>query len=219
MDELSPEARAFLKLAQQEHEVPGEQVMGRVRQKVALAVLLPAPGVLASAKLKLGGLFAHGAQGLAAKVTVGVVAASLAAGGAVMLRERPRQAAPVPAGVPVSSVSASAPAPARTPAHPAPAAEPVALEGGQLRAELTLLDRAGARLAQGDLAACLATLAEHRQQFPQALLVEEREGLELLVRCMKAPRLARASAQQFLASHAGAMLGARIRAACKLETP
>jgi hypothetical protein len=212
MDELSPEARAFLKLARDEHEVPGEQEMGRVRQKVAVAVLLPAPSLLASAKLKLSGLLANGAQGVAVKVSVGVVAASLAVGGTMMLRETPRPASPATTQV---HASASASALGQT----IPAAEPLAPEGGQLRAELMLLDRAGARLAQGDMAGCLATLAEHRQQFPQALLVEEREGLELLVRCMKAPRLARPSAKQFLASHAGAMLNVRIRAACKLEAP
>jgi hypothetical protein len=209
MDELSPEARAFLKLARGEHEPPSEQVLGRVRHKVAAAVLLPDPSLLSTAKLKLGGTFAHGAL---AKVGAGVLAVSMAGGAALLLRVEPASRAPQAGAV------ALAPAPVQLDS-PVPSAPLAEASDGALRAELTLLERASERLARADLDGCLATLAEHRRQFPRALLVEERDGLEQLAKCTKAPRLARADAQQFVHSHPGAMLNVRIRNACKLESP
>lgn len=201
MDELSPEARQFLNLAKQQHE-PDAELLDRVRGKVAAAVLLPDPGTAGALKLKLGGALGKGAV---AKLGAGVLAVSVVSGGVMMLR-----------GVPETAPAPAAPAPAPTVQDVPPASAPI---NDALRDELTLLERASDLLAAGDFEGCLQNLAQHRQRFPAAMLVQERDGLEVLARCMKSPRLARAGAQRFVAAHAGGLLNARIRTACKLEAP
>lgn len=96
-----------------------------------------------------------------------------------------------------------------------PAAEPAAAPGETpLAAELALLAKAQRALRDGRASAALGLVQQHALRFPDGSLQEERDGIEVLARCMlndeEAPRAARA----FLADAPESPLAARVRKEC-----
>jgi hypothetical protein len=85
---------------------------------------------------------------------------------------------------------------------------------GSLAAELRLLDRASRALSRGELVSARALLQQHRTSFANPVMVDEREGLELIVRCQLDATAAQADARAFLARAAHSVLSARVARAC-----
>ncbi len=87
-------------------------------------------------------------------------------------------AAPAPTAPTSTPTATTIPAPAST---PTPAATPTASAASesQLSAERRILDQARAALAQGDPQRALDRLARHRRSFPDAMLGEERDAMQV----------------------------------------
>jgi hypothetical protein len=145
MDELPSEARALLELARDGHDPPEDGARARVRQRLVVALMVPAAGAAlgggagSEAVTGAAGGVSQGISGawLGAKgwVVAGVLAAGM--GGSTLVawnRDAPRTAAPVPqaaearaasdAPEPALAVRAPQPGLAAPPADPSDAPEP-----------------------------------------------------------------------------------------------
>jgi hypothetical protein len=117
-----------------------------------------------------------------------------------------------PAAAPSSPDSAKSPRPSR-PRAPAPDLAPAAPL--DLDAELRLVARIRGALRRGDAAAALAAIAEHRRDFPDGALVQERSAHEVDALCAAGRRDdARELAAGFLARWPDSTHRARVAAAC-----
>lgn len=133
--------------------------------------------------------------------------------------------APAPAeAVPAQLVQDPAPAVAATSPRPSAkarsrivAAEPKPAEqaSGTLKAELALLGRAQAALRAGRYQEALSLTGEHRSQFPDGMMKEERMGVAALAACALSPER-RQEAEVFLKQAASSPLAARVKKACNL---
>lgn len=83
-----------------------------------------------------------------------------------------------------------------------------------LGAELILLGRAQAALRAGRSQEALSLAAQHRAQFPEGAMKQERMGVAALAQCALGG--ARDEAQAFLQLASGSPLAARVRKACGL---
>lgn len=126
--------------------------------------------------------------------------------------DQPSERSAEPAA-PETTVEDSAP-PARVArAHKPQALAPSASDDG-LRAEMTLLHDASAALDRGEVAQARSLLHAHRAQHANGQLREERQGLEVLARCMANDASAESSARAYLRSTPEGVLSARITSAC-----
>jgi hypothetical protein len=140
-----------------------------------------------------------------------------------------------PIATPVETPAAEPPTPA-TPATPprddAPAPEPAAPaapeavkpakgkagadEGSNLEEELRLVRSATEASSQGEHAAALKLLAEHKRRFPRGALAGERELTRAKTLCASGERArARGVAERYLARHAKSHLAARFEEVCR----
>ena len=240
-DALSENVRAFLARAQRSHQVPDPEVKQRVRAAVGVALIAAPLGAAPAALHELGAATKLAARwGLGAKLGAAAVVATLAGTGGWLLPHahdawagRATRSGSVPAA-PVEAESAStseldtskadlsreraALAPVVA-APPAPSADPAAAEGVVDRSELSLLMAASDALETREAERALVLLAQHRERFPDSALEQERAGLGLVARCLRAgdqdARLGQ-EASTFLRRFPGAVLTARIRRACGL---
>lgn len=84
-----------------------------------------------------------------------------------------------------------------------------------LEAELGLLRRLEEALARRDTHEARHLLAQHRERFPQPVLLEERQGLSALVGCMEHSSHALASSRAFAARYPNSVLTARVLRECE----
>jgi outer membrane protein assembly factor BamD (BamD/ComL family) len=86
--------------------------------------------------------------------------------------------------------------------------------------ERELIEQVHAALAEGDTASARAHLDAHARDYAEGVFVQEREALVAIVDC-KAGELARGRtlADEFLRAHPHAVLAARVRRACQLDSP
>lgn len=241
MDELSPEAKAFLARADRVHH-EDELVKRRVRR--ALSVSLASPAALPSnaADERVSGLdyrappvpSPHWLSLSSGKLAGSLAALSLVcAAGWFTLRptSAPTRALPrpaLPAALASSSTSASTapsthpPSAAQSLSDDAPATPPpvdaAARRGrSQDSRELTLLSQATQALEQAELARARKLLTRHQRRYPDSALAEERSALTLLLACRERQPNASARMETFLASHPHAVLALRLRRACAAD--
>jgi hypothetical protein len=230
-DGLSPETEEVLRRARRGAPMP------QLRKRRLKGALLARLAVASTATLAAGQ--ATGAAmglGLAAKVVVGLaVVGSIGAGVTLAVRpsrphvERPSyvavaHAAVAPVVAPARSEVMAPPAEAPVVEPPAVRAEPraharhavvhhAAPPANTLAEETSLLRDADKALRAGDTATALARLDEDAARFPHGALAPERTAERLLVLCEVGAADPKAVAQ-FLASHPGSPLAARVRRAC-----
>jgi hypothetical protein len=132
-----------------------------------------------------------------------------------------RDHAPRPNAVPIAAAPnepSSSPPPADHPASLVPPLPAVQLEPpgpATVAAEAELLRQADAALKGGRPANALALLGEHARQFPNGILVEEREAERIVVLCaLGRTDDARAAASQFLRLRPRSPLSGRVRESC-----
>jgi hypothetical protein len=230
--ELSPETEEILRRARS-----GDERMPAPRRRRLKGTLLARIAVGASATLAAG----QGAAstlptlgvGFVAKTVVGIaLIGSIGAGSYFALRPARHEARRAMPAVAVAEppVPVETPEPPEPPAvethhrrrvaikpRPAPVrrvapAAPVD-EAAALAAETALLREADRALRAGDNATALARLDEHATRFPHGVLEPERTAERLIVLCELGVADAR-DVSQFLSSHAGSPLAARVRRAC-----
>ncbi len=233
MHDLPPEVAALLARARSEQAVPDARVRERVKQGVAAAIVTGA--VVSSA----AHVSAHAAAkswlagSLAAKITgvalLGAVAAGTVVAPSVLapratpaaahrtsrargpsLPARPALSDTLPERPTSREMLPERPASRETPAESTRAAPP----SDSLADELRLLDRASVALSRGDPTTARTLLEQHRAQFARPVMIEEREGLELIARCQLDRSSAQADARAFLARAARSVLSARVARAC-----
>jgi hypothetical protein len=228
MDELPGRAMEVLRLARPWDECSDPGARARVRAGVAFAVGAAPAGAPAQAgqpgsAASLGGLKAK----LALASTVLAVI-----GAGVALKRSPPERVATPAAVVASHIE---PAPAEpAPAEPAAPAPTIASEPEQppsrasrrehaqvrdtLDAEVALLRRVDQAATQGDSERATRYLAQHHARFPSSVLAVEREGFDVLVRCLRrAPDSAQA-ARDFAARNPHAVLTRRVERECTQAT-
>jgi hypothetical protein len=209
---LSPETEELLRRARAGARMPApykRRLKGAVLARIAFA---------STASLVAGQATA---VGLAAKtVVVLAIVGSLGASGYLALRPK-RHAAPAPVVAArveppavVLPVETTTPAPRRRVVERHVASRPVAPPpAADLAAETSLLRGADRALRAGDTATAVSLLDEHAARFPKGALAPERAAERLIVACevgVAEPR----RVEQFLATHPGAPLAARVRRAC-----
>jgi hypothetical protein len=123
--------------------------------------------------------------------------------GAVSFPARDETAATEPVALP-PAVAESAPPPLTAVAAPA--------DG--LQAELALVRAAHDALRAGKPDVALERMEQHRSEFPNGALSEERDALRVSAICALGRSDAASEAQTFLANHPGSPFVARIRDAC-----
>jgi len=235
MNELPRGAKELLALARLAESSPVE-AKERVRSGVAFALagsVAPSVSALQSAqaaKLKAGFLSTlHGKIAL-----VSGIAMLIGAGAFVLLRAHepaPRSAAaervdspeaaepkaPLvapPESTPSTAVPIAPALPARAkPIHKARATESVA-SSDSLRTEMTMLHEASVALDRGELETAAARLEAHRTQYPNGQLSQERQGLQVLARCMANEASSASAARAYLRSAPQGVLFARVERAC-----
>jgi hypothetical protein len=230
-EELSPETEEVLRRARS-----GDERMPSPRRRRLKGTLLARIAVGGAATLAAG----QGAAstlptlgvGVVAKTVVGIaLIGSLGAGSYFALRPARHQparhaAAVVEAPAPVAPVETPEPAVVETHTRrkvgrprPVPvrrvavSAAPPVDEAAALAAETALLREADRALRAGDNATALARLDEHATRFPHGVLEPERTAERLIVLCELGVADAR-DVSQFLSTHAGSPLAARVRRAC-----
>jgi hypothetical protein len=238
---LSPETEEVLRRAGAGEPMPmlhKRRLKGTVLARVAVAstATLAAGHAAGQATIATTTTTAMGVgMGLTAKVAVGLaIVGSLGAG--VTLAVRPRHHVERSANgvvAVVAPVVVPMPAPAEAPPVEAPPAEePVALEprrhahrvvhyahhaaavpASTLAAETSLLRDADKALRAGDTTTALLKLDEDAARFPNGALAPERAAERLLVQCQAGAADPKA-VSQFLASHSGSPLAARVRRDC-----
>ncbi len=83
-------------------------------------------------------------------------------------------------------------------------------ERGSLAEELAVVDRAQAQLGAGEVAAALATIAEHERRFPAGALVDLREAARAEALCRSGDRAgAEAAARRLVKEHPGSAVAQR----------
>lgn len=123
----------------------------------------------------------------------------------------PELTADEPAPSAVASFAPIAPPSAAASSKPAPA--PVG--PATVAAEAALLRRADAARKAGNAALALALLNQHRAQFPNGVLAEEREAERVAVLCALGRQAqAHAAAASFLRAYPHSPLAVRVRASC-----
>jgi hypothetical protein len=127
--------------------------------------------------------------------------------GSAIVPAREESAVAEPAAVPSPPV-----VPESVPEDPAPAAAPASADG--LQAELALVRAAHDALRAGKPDVALERMDQHKREFPNGALAEERDALRVSAICALGRADAAAEAQTFLASHPGSPFVARIRDAC-----
>jgi hypothetical protein len=219
---LSPETEEVLRRAREGARMPVAHKR-RLRGAV-LARIVFASATLASAPVTVS------AMGIATKIAVGLaVVGTLGAGGYVALRPERKPAVNAPVSRPVAPRAEVAPLPvAIVEEQPAPVAPPArprraperhaaphayAPSTSTLVEETSLLRDADRALRAGDTARAIARLDEHVARFPRGILAPERTAERLVVMCELHAADPRA-VSQFLASHPGSPLAARVRRAC-----
>jgi len=235
MNELPRDAKELLALARTAEEPPAA-ARERVQRAVALTL---AAGVAAST----GHAAASSGHPSALKVPflatlpgkLALVSGALIVLGAGMLAwpraSAPRQhAAPVvqaPVPLPIApapsipvqpstpTLEAEPQAPVRR-ARKAQAVEVTATDDG-LRAEMTMLHAASLALDHGDIARARSMLNSHRTQYANGQLREERQGLEVLARCLAHEANAASGARAYLRSTPRGVLASRVARACLAE--
>jgi hypothetical protein len=209
---LSPETEEVLRRAREGARMP---TMHKRRLKGAvLARIAFASATLASAPLV-------SAMGIATKVVVGLaIVGTLGAGSYVALRPARHQAPPAPVArvaptIPELPPVVEEPAPPRAQPRPRRVVErrAVAPTTSALVQETALLRDADRALRAGDTATALARLDEHATRFPRGVLAPERAAERFVVMCELHAADPRAVGQ-FLATHPGSLLAARVRRAC-----
>jgi hypothetical protein len=214
---LSPETQDLLRRAREGAHMPATH-----KRRLKASVL--ARIVFASATLGAAPT-AVSAMAVATKVVVGLaIVGTLGAGSYVALRparhHEPaityRQApAPAPRAelAPALAVEEPAPPRAAAPRPRRPLERHVAPPASTLVQETTLLRDADRALRTGDTATALARLDEHAARFPHGVLAPERTAERFVVMCELHAADPRAVAQ-FLSTHPGSLLAARVRRAC-----
>jgi hypothetical protein len=104
------------------------------------------------------------------------------------------------------------PAPESVPDNAAAVAAATPADG--LQAELALVRAAHDSLRAGKPEVALESMEQHRRQFPNGALAEERDALRVSAICALGRSDAASEAQTFLANHPGSPFVARIRDAC-----
>jgi hypothetical protein len=118
---------------------------------------------------------------------------------------------------PTEPVTVSAAPPESTPATSA-GSPSAAVGAAPLEAELLLLKQAKAALDAGQLAPAEVWLQEHASQYPGGALASERDGLFVVLNCLKSPGTdTQRYAARFLAGHQDNLLAQRIERACQLS--
>ncbi|HVX93296.1 MAG TPA: hypothetical protein VHK47_00195 [Polyangia bacterium] len=232
--ELSPETEEVLRRARS-----GDERMPAPRRRRLKGTLLARIAVGGAATLAAG----QGAAstlptlgvGFVAKAVVGIaLIGTIGAGSYFALRPARHQPArhaaavvqaPPPVVEPVETpeppvvethtrrkVAKPRPVPARS-AAVAPSPPPPVDGAAALAAETALLREADRALRAGDNATALALLDEHATRFPHGVLEPERTAERLIVLCELGVADAR-DVSQFLSTHAGSPLAARVRRAC-----
>jgi hypothetical protein len=244
MDELNSRARSLLDAACAGDD-PSAEDAHRVRHAVLLRVgavgvgtaalttsAAQAKGILGTIAAKVGAaLFVVGGtatvgyyatqpepQPLAA-VVVPAAQAPKKAAPSVQRAEGPSAALRVedlPVEAEESPKRAGAPRVAARAVEPTDAAP--AKPNQDLDAEMKLIRAADAALRGGRSSEALSLLAQHSEQHPSGLLVQEREGLSLLARCQSGGRAAvQAAAERYLARAPRSPLAPRLRSACGID--
>jgi hypothetical protein len=158
-----------------------------------------------------------GAQQAASAVEAALVEAPFEARGSA--REQSQE---LPSAAPAAPLAAPTPEARAMHANTKPksraklgeAPSPEAAQPDTLGAELALLGRAQSALRAGRAQEALALAAQHRAQFPEGAMKEERMGVAALAQCALGG--ARDEAQAFLKLASGSPLAARVRKACGL---
>ena len=203
-DVLSAETEDVLRRARLGERMPGtykRRLKGTVLARIAFAgTLVAAPAT---------------AVGVVAKTVAAVaIVGSLGAGGYLALRPARPVAAPrvvvAPRAEPAPvKIDVPAPVARRRPVERRVAASPAS----DLAKETKLLRGADRALRAGDTATAIALLDEHAARFPRGALAPERAAERLILTCevgVADPR----RVEQFLSSHPGSPLAARVRRAC-----
>src|SRR5450631_93918 len=188
LSQVSPEVRSLLNEERVILPVSASQrarAMARARAALASPVVATAPLSGAARRPRWA---AAAAAALVISAAVGAAAYEIHSRlaprpmthrAAVVLRPEPVALTPEPVA---SAVVPSAPAVAVRDLPPAPVrtvAAPGLSPAGAARAELHLLRQARAAVARGDFEAALSPLSEHRRQFKNGRLAEEREALRV----------------------------------------
>jgi outer membrane protein assembly factor BamD (BamD/ComL family) len=122
----------------------------------------------------------------------------------------PAEPAPIPA--PIEAPAPAAPSPATSARATRPQASTTAPD---LEAEVSLLAAAQSAIARGDYATALATLDEHRREFPRGALSEERTAARAVALCGAGRQIdGKALASSFLTRHPSSPLAPRVRSSC-----
>ena len=153
------------------------------------------------------------AQSAAAPVTPTAIEAAASAAAPVLAA--PQRAAPVVA----SSERVALPALAAAASNAAPPSAAVLPKmagprDAQAEAELLLIRQMQAAWRSGNDAQLSAAVAEHRAQFPQGMLSEEREALSAMLACRQSPAQAGAVRARFGERYPRSAYEARVSAAC-----
>jgi hypothetical protein len=126
-----------------------------------------------------------GVIGLSAFVVGAAVGAALVAGLAkpraptIVYVDRPREAVPDPVASNASSASVAEPAPSSGATSSRPLPSTPTGHPSQLGAERAILDEARSALMRGDPGRALNRVEAHRRIFPNPLLGEERDAMEI----------------------------------------
>ena len=241
MDDLDPEARRVLSLAQ-EARTPSAEDKARVEKRLLLALgaaAVAAPTAVA-AKSAVGAGALKGGSGLVAlkwwllgsafmvvAAVGGYAALSPSEAPTKIVRSSPStraQPVPSPALAPQpepeleqAPAEATVPAGESEPRLPKPR-KPARASGDPLATELALLHRAQSAWRTGQAQEADALLREHQRRFPRSALALERDALRVLTLCElgqkpRAERLAR----QLLARAPSSPVRASIEQSCALR--
>ncbi len=114
------------------------------------------------------------------------------------------------------TTQAKPPPPEPPPPVPPPPTTTPEERASRLAAERALIGAARVSLKSGDAASCLSSLEEHRAQFKDALLAEEREALVVMCFARGGDASARAKAEAFFATYPNSVHKQAVRAAVGL---
>jgi hypothetical protein len=247
MSELSPELLEMVE-ATRAVESPTLEDRGRVRlglgarlagaAAVGAATTLATDAAAAGTTAKAVGLF--GAVGKLALVSA-LVAGTAGTAGVLAWRASRRPDPAEPAAVAPQQAAAPRPAAparearpeplpgpveptleaARDRAHAAPSAKPTAKTAAQsLERELELLRSAQRAMDGGQAPKALAILRQYAAEFPEGVLREEYQAVQIMALCAAGNQAsAREAAERFVRSRPGSPLSKRIRTACGTIEP
>ncbi len=226
MDELPPRALDVLRQARPLDDcrdpLARQRVRERVERVVGAAALSPGAHPVRAGKASVMG-------GLKTKLVLGTALLAVAGAGVALRRHAPsvgRMDAVAPSAAsalepPAASVANTPPTsplpPARAAEAPAPAVEPRRSQGAPrdtLEAEVALLRAVDEAIAQHDTRRAERMLHKHRARFPHSVLAIEREGFEVLVRCIERRPDAEGSRKTFFARYPHSVLTPRIEREC-----